>query len=85
MINAVFSEERGDRLERLFFIFTTLISSEIHQLFAGLALDKREPVLEGLKNSRGSFVGDNVNPSISGSFIDDDEIHTNCELVNRSC
>ena len=73
MIDAAFSEKRGNGLDRFAFVFAAFVSPEVDELVARLAFDERNPVLENLEDRGGRFVGDDIDPSITGGFVDEDE------------
>ena len=77
MSDAVLFKKWCDRFESFPGVLAAFICTEVNKGFTRLILDKGEPRTENCKNSCGGFAWDNVDPNISGGFIDEgDEVET---------
>ena len=79
-MNAAFFKEGCDCFECFPSVLASFVCSEVNQSVTRLILNEREPLAEDSKNSCRGFAWDDVDPDISGGFVDEnDEVETMTE------
>jgi hypothetical protein len=82
--NATFFKKWCDCFESFSRIFASFVCSEVNQGSTRLILDQGEPFVKNCKDSCGRFAWDNVDPNVSGGFVDEnDEVETMTEGFRR--